>query len=184
MLPKEMQGVHRHNLPTTRVWLETGKNGSTETRVLKRVSVSSVRNVLPQAPVPCRNPPAPSHTIDQTLNCILSVMPKNQEMDSHPFTHLYKLCDLVMVSFKKGLCILRCFACLYVRACNAHCGQKRTSELLVPDDCESLWRCRDDNIVSQSQKVRTLLGVYTMAFWSVHLRTANTPSRLLLEDLT
>lgn len=111
-------------------------------------------------------------------------MHKNQEMDSHPFTHLYKLCDLVMVIFKKGLCILGRFACPNVRACNAHCGQKRASELLVPDDCEPLWRCRDDNIVSQNQKVRPLLGVYTMAFWSVHLRTASKPSCLLLEGLT
>lgn len=106
------------------------------------------------------------------------------EIGSHPFTHIYKLCDLVMVIFKKGLCILTCFACMCVHACNAHCDQKRVSELLVPDGCEPLWRCRDDNIVSQSQKVRTLLGVYTIAFWSVHLRTANKPSCLLLEGLT
>lgn len=76
-----------------------------------------------------------------------------------------------------------CFACMCVHARNAHCVQKRVSELLVPDGCEPLWKCRDDIIVSQSPKVRTLLGVYTIAFWSVHLRTPNKPSCLLLEVL-
>lgn len=69
---------------------------------------------------------------------------------------------------------------MYVHVCGACCGQERVPELLASGGCEPPRRCWDGNVVSQCQKVKILLGVYTISSLSTSRRPNLTPNSKLL----